>query len=55
MASSEEEDRPTFLLSIVMPAYNEESSVAQVVHSILALEIPGGVDLIVVNLSLIHI
>ena len=47
--STRDQDSPVFLLSIVMPAYNEEASVAQVVHNILALKIPGGIDLIVVN------
>ena len=47
--STRDQNSPVFVLSIVMPAYNEEASVAQVVHNILALKIPGGIELIVVN------
>lgn len=38
-----------FLLSIVVPIYNEERTVRDVVARICELDIPGGLDLILVN------
>ena len=38
-----------FLLSIIIPAYNEERTVQGVIEEILSLDIHGGLDLIVVN------
>ena len=46
---SNEHEAGRFLLSIIVPAYNEERTVGSVVERILALELHGGVDLIVVN------
>ena len=40
---------PAFVLSIVIPCFNEEASVAAVISGLLALELPGPLELVAVD------
>src|SRR5918912_2285777 len=41
-------DRPNFALSIVVPVYNGEHTVGELVHALSLLEIPGGHEIVLV-------
>ena len=43
------DERKEFLLSVVVPVYNEEKTVEKVINTLLKLNIKGGIDLIVIN------